>query len=1550
MADLNNDGRLDLAVSNGLSNSISVLLNTTTVGSSTVSFGPRQDFAVGARPRSVVATDLNGDGRQDLIIANIDSDTVSVFFNLTSPGAAAVSLVVRQDIVVADGPTALAVADFNGDGRPDLAVANANTNTASVLLNTTNLGTTIASFAARQDLTVGPGPRGIVAADVNADGRPDLVVSNSNSETGSTVSTLLNNTAAGAAAPAFAAKQDSTVGTGPIAVATGDVNGDGRLDFVVAIFGSNNLSVMLNQTSPGSATASYLISSVAAGVNPIYVAVGDVNGDGREDITSANAGSDTASVFINTPFVITQGTATGTIQDDDAAPLVSFSPIATALAQVRWQPVAISAAAIASDPNLADKRSFDLIITTTSDWLSAGLQVTMPGGATFYNHPLGGNTAPTPGDIVSDPARAFDTYVSGPGGTANPPFVLGAYPNGATPIFDPTNLSVAWGDLISSTGGVYQLARLTFSASALIGTDLVLDSSKTSVVNALGGSAAMLIPEIFQGNSVAENAGTVNLPFFFAGASAANVTISASVIGGSATSGVDYTGPASVIVAPGSTAGNLSLTILDDNIDEPNELIELRLNNPAGSLASGTILGYVTIIDNEPMPTVQFGSPSLTIGEAGGTANISVTLSGVSSQNVTIPYSVTGGTAVTPGDFTIPSGPFVIPAGSTGGSISVSIVNDTLDEADETVILTLGVPTNAALGAPSSHTLTIADDDPMPSVRFASASASVGEAVGTYVLTVELSAASGRDVTVPLVVDAGSTASTPADYFYSPSTVLIPAGSTSGTTTVTIIDDPIYELTETVLVSISSPTNAAVGLPSQFTLSITDNDVPPLVSFSPITASPLSVRWQPVAISAAAIANDPALADMVSFDLIATTTMDWISAGVEVTMPAGTALYNNALGGETEPSSSGISGNPALAFDTYVTGPGGATNPPLVLGAYPAGPTASFGPTLFSVSWGDVATSPAGQYRIARLTFSQAALNSPDIVTDSSRATQTGSPVLTTIPVPEIYRSQSVAESIGALSIPVFLNAAAAVDITISATITGGTALVGTDFTGPVSVIIPAGATSGNLILNVTNDLFDEPNETIDLRLNNPVGSAASGTLVRRVTITDDDLPPTVSFAGGNFSSSESAGNVSFTVQLSAPSGFDITVPFTGGGVTATAGVDFTQITTSPIVIPAGATSGFITVAIVDDALDEFDETLSFTLGSPTNATLSGTQTQQLTILDNDLAPTVQFSLTGQTFGEGAGQVSVQVNLSAASGKPISLFYTSASGTASIPGDLVIAASPLLIPAGATTANILVDIVDDGLVETNETRVITLASSPDVVIGSPASYTLTIADNDVPPQLLSSAFEFETAQRVKFGFSANVGASLSPSDLLLQNLTQGGTIVPPAAMSLTYSGPAGSPPNIASFVFPGVPGGILPDGNYRATIQAGNVTDNFGNPLTANIVFDFFVFAGDANHDRNVNLDDFTRLAANFGRPATFSQGDFDYTGFVDLDDFSILASRFGQTLVASPPPASLPAARMSSPLADSALIEPIRFEGIRFGSQLIEEVIDLTAEPDRIN
>jgi hypothetical protein len=160
-----------------------------------------------------------------------------------------------------------------------------------------------------------------------------------------------------------------------------------------------------------------------------------------------------------------------------------------------------------------------------------------------------------------------------------------------------------------------------------------------------------------------------------------------------------------------------------------------------------------------------------------------------------------------------------------------------------------------------------------------------------------------------------------------------------------------------------------------------------------------------VPITPQAIADDPALGTMQCWDLMASTTGDWSSAGLRATLPSG-SFYNHPFGTNVQPSTTLSELIPALRFDTYVTAPtftGPPAPAPSILGGFPMGQPLSMSGQLISISWEDSPANPGGVYPIARLTFPLGVI--PDVLTADQNAefsyTAQRMPNATT-PVPEI--------------------------------------------------------------------------------------------------------------------------------------------------------------------------------------------------------------------------------------------------------------------------------------------------------------------------------------------------------------------------------------------------------------------------------------------------------------------------------------------------------------------------------------------------------------------
>jgi VCBS repeat-containing protein len=251
------------------------------LGGNGASFTRQPDLTIGGTPWSVAVADFNGDSDPDLAVANQLSNNVSVLLGGVGGGF------TRQtpDLAVGLGPTSVAVGDFNGDHDPDLAVANQFDGTVSVLLGTAGGGGFSGPTPAGN--YNGSDPVSVAVGDFNGDGDPDLAVGDMSP---GEVLVLL-----GSAGGSFTGPTTLTVDSGVSSVAVGDFNRDGDPDLAVANYNLGRVSVLL-----GGAGGSFGgPTNFAAGSGSPSVAVGDFNRDGKPDFAVASYNSDTVSVRLN---------------------------------------------------------------------------------------------------------------------------------------------------------------------------------------------------------------------------------------------------------------------------------------------------------------------------------------------------------------------------------------------------------------------------------------------------------------------------------------------------------------------------------------------------------------------------------------------------------------------------------------------------------------------------------------------------------------------------------------------------------------------------------------------------------------------------------------------------------------------------------------------------------------------------------------------------------------------------------------------------------------------------------------------------------------------------------------------------------------------------------------------------------------------------------------------------------------------------------------------------------------------------------------------------
>ncbi|HEU0122002.1 MAG TPA: FG-GAP-like repeat-containing protein [Bryobacteraceae bacterium] len=251
-----------------------------------ISFAPGAGAStpVGTAPNAIATGDFNGDGRVDLAVVNANSNNVSV---LLSNGLGGFTPASGSPLAAGTGPNSVVVADFNLDGKADLAIANTNSNSINVYLGNGSGGFSSASGSPFSNTG---GPFSLAAADVNGDGFVDLLTTNFGT---GTLGVLL-----GSGTGTFSAAAGSPIAIGgqPGYVLVADFNGDGKPDAAVSNFSANNVSIFLGSGTGGFTAAPG--GPVAVGVGPVGMASADFNADGKADLAVTNFGGQSVSILL----------------------------------------------------------------------------------------------------------------------------------------------------------------------------------------------------------------------------------------------------------------------------------------------------------------------------------------------------------------------------------------------------------------------------------------------------------------------------------------------------------------------------------------------------------------------------------------------------------------------------------------------------------------------------------------------------------------------------------------------------------------------------------------------------------------------------------------------------------------------------------------------------------------------------------------------------------------------------------------------------------------------------------------------------------------------------------------------------------------------------------------------------------------------------------------------------------------------------------------------------------------------------------------------------
>jgi hypothetical protein len=484
---------------------------------------------------------------------------------------------------------------------------------------------------------------------------------------------------------------------------------------------------------------------------------------------------------------------------------------------------------------------------------------------------------------------------------------------GDTPVPDGTwtaflPLSAPGSNNLSQTSRYLQY-RAVLTSSAAGQTPSLNDITFTAAAGAIPPGISIADVSVNEGDTGQTNA-VVTLTL--SATTSSTVIVQYATADGTATVTTDYPGASGTATfLPNTTTTTITIPVNGDTTVEPNETFFVNLSSPVnGTITDGQ--GIVTIVnDDSTLSEFTIGNATVTEGNTGSIlATLTVTLTPARTTGAaTVTYQTVDGTATAGSDYSATSGTLTFAAGVTTQTLTVPVLGDTLDEANETFLVRLSAPVGAALGTPSQGTGTITDNDATPSFRINDVSVTEGNA-GTALatFTVTLSTASGRATSVNYATSNGTATVASGDYVAASGTLSFPAGTTSQTVAVTINGDLLNEANETVNLNLSGATNATIADNRGIATIVNDDPLPTLsIADTSVTEANSGTRNVTFTVTLSAASGRSVTVNYATANGTALSGSDYMSKTGTVTFSAGqttrtftVSIVNDRIGEETE--------------------------------------------------------------------------------------------------------------------------------------------------------------------------------------------------------------------------------------------------------------------------------------------------------------------------------------------------------------------------------------------------------------------------------------------------------------------------------------------------------------------------------------------------------------------------------------------------------------------------------------------------------------------------
>ena len=749
VADFNRDGIPDLAVADYISKALTILLGNGDGTFTATAVSP----PTGNGPDSVAVGDFNGDGIPDLAVANDYDDTVTI---LLGNGDGTFTATATSP-ATGNVPVSLAVGDFNGDGKADLAVVNNNNGkagTVTILLgNGDGTFTPVAASPA-----TGTDPFSVAVGDFKGNGKADLAVANKNGGNAGTVTILLGNGDGTFTATAVS----PATGNGPESVAVGDFNRDGIPDLAVANYNDGNAGTVTILLGNGDGTFTAAAVSPATGDGPYFVAVGDFNGGGVPDLAVTNSKDGTATILLTENRTATAkasgiapvGAGTHLVEasypgDGNYSSSVSGTTTITVAAAT---PVTLSPTSLTFNPQNIDVASAPQTVTVTnSGTANLIFSPATIGGTNASDFAKSADTCsgatvtPTKTCTVSvtftpSATGSLSASLNFTDNAANSPQTVSLSGKGINPIVSFGVSSLTWGDqLINTTSTTVGNEKVTnIGTTALIVSTVTISgtnasdftksddtcSGDTMIPNATCAVSVTFTPSatgtrsaslIFTDNAsnspqTVSLTGTGVAPVPVAGVSVPSLTFSNQNRG-------TTSGPQPVTLSnTGSAALTIASIAASANFGETNNCAgsvaasgSCTINVTFSPTATGTLNGTLTITDNSNGVAGSTQTVNLSGTGTGATASLSASPTfpaepvGTTSLSQTVTLTNTGNASLTFTTIGV-TGPFAIATSGTTCSTSNAVAG----AATCTVAVTF-TPTAAGT---ASGSLSFSDNAP----------------------------------------------------------------------------------------------------------------------------------------------------------------------------------------------------------------------------------------------------------------------------------------------------------------------------------------------------------------------------------------------------------------------------------------------------------------------------------------------------------------------------------------------------------------------------------------------------------------------------------------------------------------------------------------------------------------------------------------------------------------------------------------------------------------------------------------------------------------------